>query len=175
METTEVLIHDSAHPLTRLVLLISLGIAIVCIISRFFPKRTKRTDEIAAPITHVITFIAVIAAVASGLLTIGQTYYDRVAKSRVDVSTIAKTLQTQYSVTHIDGGDPETGSSLNTEDVSNNTYNAQSITINDRTYQHCQATLSPSTERDNKTYTTIKLTCHDQADPQTPITLKPTK
>lgn len=174
MDTTELLIHDSAHPLTRLVLVISLGIAIVCIISRIIQKRSKH-DEIAVPITYGILLIALFTAAFSGAWATLQTQADQTNKTRVDVSTIAKTLQTEYSVTRIDGGDPETGSSLDTDDVSNNTYNAQSITINDRTYQRCQVLLSPSTERDKKTYTTIKLTCHDQADPQTPITLKPTK
>lgn len=175
MDTTELLIHDSAHPLTHLILMISLGIAIVGIITRILQKRSKHADEIAVPITYGILLTALFTAAFSGAWATLQTQADQIDKTRVDVSTIAKTLQTEYSVTHIDGGDPETGSSLDTDDVSNNTYNAQSITIDDRTYQRCQVLLSPSTERDKKTYTTIKLTCHDQADPQTPITLKPTK
>lgn len=174
MDTTELLIHDSAHPLTHLILVISLGIAIVCIISRIIQKRSKH-DEIAVPITYGILLTSLFTAALSGAYATLQTQSDQNAKTRVEVSTIAKTLQTKYAVTHIDGGDPATGSSLDTDDVSNNTYKAKSITIDDRTYQHCQVLLSPSTERDKKTYTTIKLTCHNQTDPQTPITLKPTK
>ena len=175
MDTAELLVHDSAHPLTHLILVISLGITIACIISRFVPKRTKRADEIAVPITYGILLTTLFTAALSGAWATLQIQADQTDKTRVDVSTIAKTLQSEYSVTQIDGGDPATGSSLDTDDVSNNTYNAQSITINGRTYQHCQALLSPSTEHDKKTYTTIKLTCHNQTDPQTPITLKPTK
>lgn len=175
MDTAEILIHDSTHPFAWSVLLVSLGIAAVCITSRFVPKRGKHVDVIAVPITYSILVFTLIAALLSGGYTAIQAQYDAATKSRVEVATISKTLQSTYSVTRIDGGDPKTGSSLDADDVSNNTYTAQSITIDDRAYQRCQAVISPSTERGKKTYTTMKLTCHNQAEPQKPITITPHK
>lgn len=185
MDTVEILLFDGHHPVAWPLF----WTALVVGLSTFIIVWTLWTRRIlSGKWEELVAFVSVGATVICALLFVGTSVFLLIDTWRFNDSTIGESavadhLKSEYGVTQIRGG--STGNEgggwrghegpVDPEDVSHNTYSAETITVGEQVYKDCQVVFTDPETRDKKSYVTMKVTCHDQADQDKPVTLKPVK
>ena len=177
MDTVEILIHDNHHPVAWPLFWTALAVAVGVLVLGFIvylmlfvvSRRWSERVFIAGGFIGVSCIFVCVCTSAFLIYETRQSHHPT-----LDEETVAEHLKSEYGATQVRGGSTGEDQNIDPEDVSHNTYTANTITVGDHAYKDCQIVFTNPENRDKKSYVTMKVTCHNHSDEQNPIILKPT-